>query len=146
MRHIYVKRLFLLASTLLISNVLFSNTFENKINNNSPIKVNSIATNLVNGNFEVAKVLVGPTINIQPQSTINCAGSSASFAVEVTGTGTLSYQWKKVSSGSLNDGGNVSGARTATLNIANVSSSFSNIRLSADSICGKIQYQIINIA
>ena len=79
MRYIYAKRLFLLASTLLISNVLFSNTFENKINNNSPIKVNSISTNLVNEHFELAKVVTGPTINIQPQNTIKCTVTPATI-------------------------------------------------------------------
>uniref|UniRef100_UPI0037BE3933 Ig-like domain-containing protein n=1 Tax=Flavobacterium sp. TaxID=239 RepID=UPI0037BE3933 len=119
MRHIYAKRLFLLASTLLISNVLFSNTFENKINNNSPIKVNSVTTNLVNEHFETVKVVTGPLISNQPQSTINCVGTTATFTVVASGTGTLTYSWKKNGT-ALTDGGTISGATTSTITIANV--------------------------
>ena len=119
MRHIYAKRLFLLASTLLISNVLFSNTFENKINNNSPIKVNSITTNLVNEHFETVKVVTGPLISNQPQNVIKCAGSTATFTVDASGTGTLTYSWKKNGT-PLTDGGTVSGATTSSLIIVNI--------------------------
>jgi hypothetical protein len=68
-------------ATLLISNVLFSYTFENKINNNinNYININSITTNLVNEHFELAKVVIGPTINIQPQNTIKCAGTTSTI-------------------------------------------------------------------
>ena len=118
MKHIFANRLLLLASTLLISNVLFSNTFENNRTNNNYIEINSITTKLVNENFETAKVVAGPTITTQPTpSQVICAGSSVTFSVVAEGTGTLSYQWIKIGSGPI------SGATTATLNIANVSSS-----------------------
>jgi sugar lactone lactonase YvrE len=38
-------------------------------------------------------VLVPPTINAQPQSRVNVAGTTASFTVTATGTAPLSYQW-----------------------------------------------------
>lgn len=50
-----------------------------------------------------------------------CSGTNVSFTVTATGTG-LSYQWKKGAT-SLNNGGNISGATSATLNIANVTPS-----------------------
>jgi hypothetical protein len=79
MRNLSLRNLVAAFATLLISNVLFSNTFENKIKNNSFIEVNSITTNLVNEHYELAKVVTGPTINIQPQNTIKCAGTSATI-------------------------------------------------------------------
>ncbi len=54
-------------------------------------------------------------ITTQPVSQTVCAGGSASFSVTATGTG-LTYQWKK---GAVNlvNGGNISGATSATLTI-----------------------------
>ena len=123
MKHIFANRLLLLASTLLISNVLFSNTFENNRTNNNYIEINSITTKLVNENFETAKVVAGPTITTQPTpSQVICAGSSVTFSVVAEGTGTLTYSWKRNGT-TLSDGGSISGATTATLNIANIISS-----------------------
>jgi hypothetical protein len=81
MRNLSLNKLVATFATLLISNVLFSYTFENKINNyiNNYININSITTNLVNEHFELAIVVTGPTINIQPQNTIKCAGTTATF-------------------------------------------------------------------
>ena len=123
MKHIFANRLLLLVSTLLISNVLFSNTFENNRTNNNYIEINSITTKLVNENFETAKVVAGPTITTQPSpSQVICAGSSVTFSVVASGTGTLTYSWKRNGT-TLSDGGTISGATTATLNIANIISS-----------------------
>jgi hypothetical protein len=57
-----------------------------------------------------------PIINSQPVvSQTICSGSAASFSVNVTGTA-LSYQWYKGGS-PLSNGGNISGAASATLTI-----------------------------
>ncbi|MCW3104780.1 MAG: hypothetical protein JWO09_3220 [Bacteroidetes bacterium] len=59
--------------------------------------------------------VTSPIIIIQPVDQSVCSGSSVSFTVTASGVG-LSYQWRK---GSVNliDGGNISGATTATLTI-----------------------------
>jgi gliding motility-associated-like protein/uncharacterized repeat protein (TIGR01451 family) len=56
-----------------------------------------------------------PVIITEPADQIACPGSSVSFSVTATGSG-LAYQWRK---GIINlvDGGNISGATTATLTI-----------------------------
>lgn len=58
-------------------------------------------------------------ILIQPQPQQVVAGDSATFNVTATGTESPAYQWFKDGI-ALADGGNVSGAATATLQIANV--------------------------
>jgi gliding motility-associated-like protein/uncharacterized repeat protein (TIGR01451 family) len=65
--------------------------------------------------INVSLKLNSPIIITEPSNQAACVGSSASFSVAATGTG-LSYQWKK---GLVNliDGGNISGALTATLTI-----------------------------
>jgi outer membrane protein assembly factor BamB len=60
-----------------------------------------------------------PSITSQPQSRTNVAGSTATFLVTAVGTEPLSYRWLK-DGVDLTDGGNVSGAKTATLTLANV--------------------------
>jgi hypothetical protein len=59
--------------------------------------------------------LAGPTITIQPFSQAICAGSSVTFSVTATGTGTLSYQWRK-------NGTPISGETSASLTLTNISS------------------------
>lgn len=60
-----------------------------------------------------------PIILAQPASRTNNAGTTATFSVSASGTGTLSYRWRKEDV-ALADGGNVSGAATATLSLSNV--------------------------
>jgi uncharacterized delta-60 repeat protein len=62
-----------------------------------------------------------PVIITQPQSRTNSAGTTATFSVTASGSGPLSYQWRK-SSVNLVNGGNVSGTSSATLALANVQS------------------------
>lgn len=71
----------------------------------------------------VANLAVGSlaAITSQPISTIQCTGTTANFSSTVSGTG-ISYQWKKEGVNLVN-GGNVSGATSATLTLASVSSS-----------------------
>ena len=61
----------------------------------------------------------GPAISSQPQSRMNNAGTTAAFSVSASGGAPLAYRWRKNSS-NLSDGGNISGATTATLTLANV--------------------------
>jgi hypothetical protein len=69
----------------------------------------------------VLTVIAPPIIVGQPQSRTNGAGTVATFTVAANGT-TPSYQWMKNGS-DLTDGGNVSGASTATLTLSNVQQS-----------------------
>ena len=57
-----------------------------------------------------------PSITNQPDDAGVCPGSSVSFTVTASGTPVLSYQWRK-DTVNLSDGGNISGANTATLTI-----------------------------
>jgi hypothetical protein len=58
----------------------------------------------------------GPTINTQPSDTSACTGQSAAFTVAASGSGTLTYQWRRGTT-NLVDGGNISGTNTPTLTI-----------------------------
>ena len=58
-------------------------------------------------NAATLTVNVPPSITTQPASTTVNAGQTATFSVAATGTGALSYQWKK-------NGANISGAMSAT--------------------------------
>ncbi len=66
-------------------------------------------------------VLGAPTITQQPQSQSLTAGGAASFSVTASGAAPLSYQWL-YNGTSLGNGGQISGATTATLSLANVQS------------------------
>ncbi len=70
---------------------------------------------------EGCSTLSSPIIISQPQDQTACANDSVSFSVIATGLG-LSYQWR---TGNVNliDGGQISGANTSTLSIANVDGS-----------------------
>jgi hypothetical protein len=61
-----------------------------------------------------------PVITAQPQDRTNYPGSTANFSVAVSTNGPFSFQWRKDGSNLL-DGGNVSGATTWNLTLANVS-------------------------
>jgi uncharacterized repeat protein (TIGR02543 family) len=60
-----------------------------------------------------------PAIVQDPQSVTNLSGATATFTVNATGTAPLAYQWRKDTL-PLADGGNVSGARSNVLTLANV--------------------------
>jgi hypothetical protein len=61
-----------------------------------------------------------PTITQQPAARNVCPGGTATFTVAATGSGTLTYQWQR-NGVNLSNGGNISGALTPTLTVANVS-------------------------
>jgi len=66
---------------------------------------------------------VSPTITQQPAAQNVCPPSTtANFITVATGSGTLSYQWKKNSS-NVTNGGHYSGCTTAIMMISNISSS-----------------------
>ena len=58
-------------------------------------------------------VNASPSIATQPSSLTLTVGQNATFSVVASGSGTLSYQWRK-------DGANVSGATSSSLNLTNV--------------------------
>ncbi|MCL6560098.1 MAG: immunoglobulin domain-containing protein, partial [Firmicutes bacterium] len=66
----------------------------------------------------VSPAPVAPSITTQPSNQTVTAGQTASFTVTVTGDAPLTYQWKK-DGNNLSDGGNISGATTATLTVSN---------------------------
>lgn len=66
----------------------------------------------------VQPTLVAPSISQQPASLTVTAGQAAQFTVTATGTAPLAYQWRK-GGVALGHGGNISGANTATLTLAN---------------------------
>ena len=75
------------------------------------------ATIVMNGSKSVTAIftetLMPPSITTQPASQTAPVGSDVTFSVVATGTAPLSYQWKK-------DGGDISGATSATLTLTNV--------------------------
>jgi hypothetical protein len=63
--------------------------------------------------------VVPPSITTQPVSRLAGVGTGSTFTVVASGTAPLSYQWTKNGS-ALADGGNVSGATTATLSLSSL--------------------------
>ncbi|MBL8765315.1 MAG: immunoglobulin domain-containing protein [Phycisphaerae bacterium] len=55
-------------------------------------------------------------INSQPSSVNVCSGASATFTVGATGTGPITYQWRRGTT-NLTNGGHFSGVTTATLTV-----------------------------
>jgi hypothetical protein len=85
-------------------------------------------------NSSAASLVVNPltTITAQPNATTLCAGSNATFSVSATGTGALTYQWKK-------NGNIITGATSSTLNLSNVSASdAANYTVDVTGVCGTI--------
>ncbi|MCC6322424.1 MAG: immunoglobulin domain-containing protein [Phycisphaerales bacterium] len=75
-----------------------------------------VVTNSCGSTFSDAATLTlggGPTITTQPSPATVCEGQPASFTIVATGTGTITYQWRK-------GGVDVSGATSATYNLATV--------------------------
>lgn len=66
-----------------------------------------------------------PVIAVQPPSPTVYSGSTSTLSVKAAGVGTLSYQWQSSPAGAgtfadVTDGGNISGANTANLTLANL--------------------------
>src|SRR5437867_3883230 len=64
-------------------------------------------------------IITAPLITSQPVNQTVAAGATVTFNAAAIGSGTLNYQWR-FNGTNLLDGGNVSGARTASLTLANV--------------------------
>ncbi|HVU32860.1 MAG TPA: immunoglobulin domain-containing protein [Opitutaceae bacterium] len=64
----------------------------------------------------VTNAVIGPSFTTQPTSQSKFYGNTVSFTAAATGTGTISYQWRK-------DGVAISGGTSNTLTIANAQSS-----------------------
>jgi hypothetical protein len=94
----------------------------------------SCGTGTVSANYAVT-INTAPSITSGPANQSVCIGSSASFSVTAVGTG-LTYQWRK---GTINliNGGNISGATSATLTInpVNVSDAAANYNVVITGIC-----------
>ncbi len=69
-----------------------------------------------NSNQAALTVRAATTITGHPAARNVCSGAAVAFTVTATGSGTVSYQWQK-NGANLSDGGNISGATTATLSI-----------------------------
>ncbi len=67
---------------------------------------------------EDIKAPSAPSVTVQPSSRAITAGQTAVFTITAAGDEPLSYQWQK-DGGSLTDGGNLSGANSNSLTIAN---------------------------
>ena len=86
---------------------------------NRALSSNEIAALYAAGSGGKCKVASGLIITLQPQSQTVGAGDSVLFNVTATGTGPLSYQWLE-DQAPLANGGNISGAITATLTLTSV--------------------------
>ncbi len=86
-----------------------------------------------NGNSSSLTVTVNklPLITSQPLSSLNiCPGTSKSFSVTATGTGTLSYQW-------FRNGSKITGATKSTYSVGKVTASMTGIyRVDVTNSCG----------
>jgi len=80
----------------------------------------SNAFGIVTSNPVALSVTVPPVITTQPGSQAAGVGTRVTFSVVATGTGPLSYAWSR-NGQVLANGGQVSGADTATLSLTNVS-------------------------
>ena len=81
-------------------------------------KFRAVFTNTCNSAITSPATLTvntAPAVSTQPTDQEACAGTSASFSVAATGTG-LNFQWRKNGT-PLSNGGNISGATTATLTV-----------------------------
>ena len=85
----------------------------------NPTATNILATGMTNfSDFVVGEHIpsAAPTITAQPQSQNVNLGGTATFSVEATGTGILTYQW-------LFNGNPIAGATNSTLVVTNLQSS-----------------------
>ena len=120
------KKLFVAFTILLISNTVFSNTFkDNYIKKDSKVDLNTYKIAKCNvsveNNFSITKhTLVAPIITSQPQAEIKCIGENVTFSITASGTGNLSYTWKKDGVALSNIPGRISGATTASLTLTNI--------------------------
>ena len=87
---------------------------------NFSVTVSNLAGTVTSSNAALT-VVSSPTITTPPANVSVVAGANASFTVTAAGSAPLTYQWLK-NAAPLANGGNVSGATTATLNLSAVGS------------------------
>jgi hypothetical protein len=86
-----------------------------------------------------------PTILVAPVPTTAAFGSTAVFTVRAAGVGPLSYRWRK-GTVFLEDGGNISGARTAQLSISDLSAADAGqYRVTATNACGNTATPLVTL-
>lgn len=80
-----------------------------------------------------------PRITAQPLSRTNVVGTTATFTVGAAGLGTLAYQWQ-ANGVALANGGNISGADTATLVLSNVTATDAarNYTVAVTNVTGRV--------
>ena len=111
----------------------FSGTVDDVAVYNRALSANELLDIFTNASGVVS---YGPSIGVQPIPASLYPGETATFSVNAGGTPTLTYQWQEDTAGNnifvnLNDGPTgsgsvVSGANSATLSIANISSTDGN--------------------
>ncbi len=105
-----------------ISGALSSNLTVNPVSYLDAASYSVIVTNGIGNSVTSSVALLtvnDPYIVTQPSSRTNATGTTATFTVAANGSPTLTYLWQKGVSALVN-GGDVSGADTATLTLANV--------------------------
>ncbi len=106
---------------------------------NAAIDYNVVITGTCSPNYTSPNVSlivnVAPSISVQPVHDSTCVEGSASFSVVASGSG-LSYQWRKGATQLMN-GGNISGANSATLliNSATALNAGSNYNVWISGVC-----------
>jgi hypothetical protein len=86
----------------------------------------------VTSNVAVLSLKSATVITTQPSALAACAGANASFTVVATGSGTLTYQWKK-------DGNDISGANSATYSLTGVAAAdAANYSVVVTGDCGSV--------
>jgi hypothetical protein len=111
--------------------VIYATTGQGTSNNIVSVVDNGLSTapltvlytgqvNYVVRGLRFAPVADPPFIAVQPSSVTNLPGSTVTFSVGVTGSQPFTFHWQRGGTNLIN-GGNVSGADTATLTLMNVS-------------------------
>ncbi|MEY4963065.1 MAG: hypothetical protein RLZZ323_384, partial [Bacteroidota bacterium] len=108
----------LIALCLLVSVSSFS---KDKLIGNI-IKSNDSGATSLSTALGIYPSVVGPTIGTQPLGQSVCVGSTISLSVVATGSGTLSYVWKKDGNLLFDNTGYITGSRTANVSIINAQS------------------------
>lgn len=87
----------------------------------------------VTSNNATLVITAGTTINTQPASQVSCVGGSATFTVSASGSGTVTYQWKK-------NGADINGATSSSLVINPVAAGdAANYTVVVSSGCGNTE-------
>lgn len=86
-----------------------------------------------------------PTITIQPIGASSCSGGSVVLNVAASGGG-LTYQWRKGSNNLVN-GGNISGANLASLNISNLAAADTGeYTCFISNSCGNVTTNVVRVS